>query len=115
MDIEVFIGDLSDPDFDYETGSWSGNIPKRISGYFPNPHNIFPKLVDKIDKKEITGRQTDWGSWTAILYPNELTNVIIDLYGEQSFETDTMVSSLLTFVRQLDNTKQYGLVASEMS
>ncbi|MDQ1002788.1 hypothetical protein QFZ28_003188 [Neobacillus niacini] len=29
MEVEVYIGDLSDPEFDYENGNWSGNIPKK--------------------------------------------------------------------------------------
>ncbi|WP_462411545.1 hypothetical protein [Neobacillus sp. Marseille-QA0830] len=115
MDIEVFIGDLNDPEFNYQNGNWTGNIPKRISDFFPEPHSIFFNIIKKIDNKEITGWQTDWGSWTAILFPSEMTEFIIDLYGKKATEQNKKVQRLLTFVRQLDAEKQYGIVACEMS
>lgn len=114
MDVEVYIGDLSDPEFDYENGKWSGNIPKRISGYFPDPHKIFLEIIKKIDIGEITGKQTDWGSWTAILYPSELANVVKELYGEVACIKNKYIRTVLVFVHKLDNKKQYGLVACEI-
>jgi hypothetical protein len=30
MEVEVYIGDLSDPEFDFENGNWSGNILKIV-------------------------------------------------------------------------------------
>lgn len=114
MDVEVYIGDVTDPHFNYESGSWSGNIPKRVSGFFPNPHSIFFSLIEKIEKGEIIGKQTDWGSWTALLYPNELAEVIKELYGNEVCANDNSIRGILDFVNQLDNEQQYGLVACEI-
>jgi hypothetical protein len=114
MEVEVYIGDLSDPEFDYENGNWSGNIPKRISDFFPDPHTIFFGIVNKIEKGELTGKQTDWGSWTAILYPSEITDVIKELYGAEACTKNKYIRSVLIFVKQLDNEKQFGLVACEI-
>jgi hypothetical protein len=57
---------------------------KRISNIFPDARNVFFKIINKIDRGEIIGKQTDWGSWTAILYPSELGDVIKELYGEEA-------------------------------
>lgn len=53
MDVEVFVGNLDDPCFDWDNANWSGNCPERISDFFPHSHIIFFKLIKQIENKEL--------------------------------------------------------------
>lgn len=94
MNVEVFLGDLTDPSFNYEGGDWSGNTPRRIGNYFPRPNDIFFQILDMVEKKIVDGRQTDWGSWTVRLYPHEMVGVVRNLYGEEACAKEKSVKDL---------------------
>ena len=83
--------------FNYENGNWARNISKRISNLFPDAHKIFFEIIKKVDNGEITGKQTDWGSWTAILYPSELADAMNELYGEEACVKNKYIRSILVF------------------
>ncbi|WP_144460890.1 hypothetical protein [Siminovitchia fortis] len=108
MDIEIFIGNLDDPDFDYGQGDWSGNCPSRISPFFPKPHNAFSYLIDLIGSGRIEGRQTDWGTWVAPLYPSEIVKLMEGLY-----EGDDL-RYIVEIANQLIADQKYALVACEI-
>lgn len=64
-DVEVFIGNLEDLDFKWEGVDWQGYCPERMSPFFPYQHNLFRKILDQITHHQLSGKQTDWGSWVA--------------------------------------------------
>ncbi|CAM2787816.1 hypothetical protein [Salinicoccus roseus] len=108
MELEVFIGDLEDDLFDYENGDYNGNIPKRISMFFPKSHSTFHFILQKIEDKEIEGKQTDWGAWVALLYLHEMKDLLKGFYNEADFK---VVEKEMI---KLDANKKYALVACEM-
>ena len=114
MDVEVFIGDLNDPEFNMEKGDWNGNIPSRINDFFPYSNDAFSKIVDKVINHELSGKQTDWSSWTAALYPHQTSEVISYIYGLEVCRKDREIKNILSFIQTLDSNQQYGLVACEM-
>lgn len=111
-EVEVFIGDLEDPAFQYEGGDWNHNYPKRISPFLPDGSDLFYKILDGIYKKELVGRQTDWGSHTCLLYPYEMIQVLSGHYAHSRKGED--VERLFRMILDLDPGIQYGLVACEM-
>ena len=104
---EVYIGDIEDPDFNYEKGNWNGNIPKRIGPCLSEDPSVFKYVIDLISNEKIVGKQTDWGAWVAPLFPNEIYEVFQDYFS----------SSKLTRLQKrlvgLEPNKKYGLVACE--
>jgi aspartate carbamoyltransferase regulatory subunit len=113
MDVEVYIGDLNDPDFKWEGGDWSGNAPSRISEFFPSPSKLFDSIIIQINNNQINGKQVDWGCWVAPLYPNEIL-VIIENY-EMDRKTANQARSIKRFVTNLNSNQKYALVACEIS
>jgi hypothetical protein len=114
MDVEVFIGNLNDPDFKWEGGNWSGNCPSRISPFFPNPLKFFDTIVSQIDNNTIYGKQTDWGSWVAPLYPSEIMDIINNYY-ERKPENAKQARAIKRYINSLDSQLKYALVACEIS
>jgi hypothetical protein len=112
-DVEVFIGDLTDETFHYEGGDWNHNYPKRISVFFPKGYDLFFSVLDDIYYKRIEGKQTDWGSHTCPMYPNEILELLENYYKRDM--GDVKVQELFQFIKQLDPYQQYGLVACEMT
>ncbi len=112
-DVEVFIGDLTDHAFHYEGGDWNYNYPKRISPFFPKGYELFFSILDQIYYNKIEGKQTDWGSHTCLMYPNEILD-IVEKYYIKDME-NIQVQELFQFIKQLNPYQQYGLVACEMS
>ncbi|MCA1061870.1 hypothetical protein QTG56_20750 [Rossellomorea sp. AcN35-11] len=112
-DVEVFIGDLSDRTFHYEGGDWNHNYPKRISPFFPKGYDLFFSLLDGIYHKKIEGRQTDWGSHTCLMYPDEML-MVLEEYYKRDMDHD-QVQQIFHFIKELDPYQQYGLVACEMT
>ncbi|MGG3563154.1 hypothetical protein ABES03_16300 [Neobacillus rhizosphaerae] len=114
MDVEVFVGDLDDPNFNYVKGNWNGNCPKRISVFFPSAYKLFFEIINKIDGGQLEGKQTDWGSWTAPLYPEEIIEVMKEYYGDEKYSLEQSIREIVNFLKDLPQDKKYGLVACEM-
>ena len=57
MKYEAYIGLADDPDFQWEGGDWSCNIPKQISPVFPGVHR---KKDDLIHGEPQSMRNTSW-------------------------------------------------------
>jgi hypothetical protein len=112
MYLDVYIGDLDDPDFHRDGGDWSGNIPKRKSPFSP-PTEPFWTLIEKIRTGELEGKQTDWGGWVARVTKQEIQRFMADVFGGDPCSRG-VYTELCDFVASLDDNKQYALVASEL-
>lgn len=114
METIVYIGNLDDPNFDYEAGQekYDGNIPKRRGEEFPNGpdvgNNVFRFVNKLISNGEIEGRQVDWGASVAPLYPEQIYNMFKDYYEAKE------LSVLERRLRKLEQDKKYALVACEL-
>jgi hypothetical protein len=113
MDVEVFIGDLSDPEFNYENGNYNDNCPKRMIDFFPKSHTFFHEVVDRILKGEMEGKQTDWGTWTASLYPRQIIEFIIEVCTREGINRSS-IRGVISFLERLPQDVKVGLVACEM-
>jgi hypothetical protein len=114
MDVEVYVGDLQDPNFRWEGGDWNGNSPKRISEFFPSPRKLFAEIIDQINKKRVVGKQVDWGCWVIPLYPREIIEFIGNHY-ENIRTGKNQVQSIKRYILNLNPNEQYALVACEIS
>ncbi|WP_054635826.1 hypothetical protein [Thalassobacillus sp. C254] len=108
MLLDVYIGTLDDSSFSYEGGNWSGNIPKKISSWFPEGHKAFRLYLEKIKNNEFVGKQVDWGGWAAFVTPDIICLFLNELPASEKR------SQLLRFAKeQLNQQKEYVLVGIE--
>jgi hypothetical protein len=108
-DVEVYIGDMNDPDFKWGGGDWNGNSLKRISEFFPSPLKLFDEIINQLN-----GKQVDWGCWVVPLYPNEIVDFISNHY-ENDLTNRNQVQSLRRYIMNLNPNEQYALAACEIS
>jgi hypothetical protein len=59
--LDVYIGDLNDPTFKWHGGDWNGNVPTRLSPFFPDGERVRRALLARIEAGTYVGKQTDWG------------------------------------------------------
>ena len=109
-DCSTYIGDLDDPEFEWDEGNWNGNIPSRLSSDFPPTrkpyHRDFHEWVDKIG---VICKQTDFSGWVARVNKSQLIDFLHYCYTID----DNDVKSLIVFVGTLEDGKEYALVAEE--
>lgn len=120
MFLDVYIGDLDDPDFSWDDGDWNGNCPKRKSPFFP-PQAPFSNLIDMIKQGRFEGKQVDWGGWVAKVKKEQILKFIEEYYPDDWYNRNFYLPHILDqmkelkrFVEKLDPDKQYALVASEL-
>jgi len=117
--LDVYIGYSDDERFKWEGGDWSGNVPRRQSPFFP-PKAPFDKLVDKVERGELNGKQVDWGAWAAKVDKSYIIKFFKESYDEDWYEENPyppfieQMNELKKFIEELDDTKVYILVASEL-
>ena len=118
--LDVYIGYSEDKSFVWEGGDWSGNAPKRQSPFFP-PKAPFRILVNKIESGELKGKQLDWGAWATKVNKRYITEFLEENYNETWYGINQSYPHLLeqmaelkNFIKGLDDTKDYILVASEL-
>ena len=107
---DVYIGDLSDPDFKWEDGDPHGNVPKRISPFFPGSSigaGPFWRLIRLIDNGALQGKQTDWGGWTAAATKEQIEQFVAE-------HCPSISDELRQFIAGLDPSGTYALVAAEL-
>lgn len=114
---DMYIGDLQDPTFHWEGADWNGNVPHRLSPFFPPGYssglkNPFWALINKIETNAFDGKQTDWGGWVARINKDQLLAFIDQLYGD--YEQSSSLKGLRAYVATLDPEKQCALVAAEL-
>jgi len=117
--LDVYIGDLNDPDFKWEGSKESSNCPKRISPFFPpnTPKSVWDAVVDLTKSDKFEGKQTDWGCFVIKMTKKQIKDFIAEFYGKnKKFDLKHLqkqMNELLNFIEGLDDKKQYALVASE--
>jgi hypothetical protein len=124
----LYIGDLDDPQFSWDGGDWSGNIPKGIGPDFPpNRRQDYGAFHAWVELKKCDWKQTDWGANVARVTKAEILDFIEFCYRDDPSYMDPermlhwkgeayLVNQLLEvrrFVSTLDDEKLYALVACE--
>jgi hypothetical protein len=128
---DIYIGDLDDPEFRWDGGDSNGNIPARLSPYFPPrgfhaPYNahFFAWLRSN---PAVEWKQTDFGGWVAKVTKRQIFEFIRFTYGTDPSYTDSEktlrwrgeaylvdnLDGLTRFALALDPKKTYALVATE--
>jgi chorismate mutase len=120
--LDVYIGDLSDPSFHWDGGNWNGNVPTRLSPFFPDGDRIRLVVLERIDSEAYEGKQTDWGSYVAKVTKQQIEDLIEKQYRDHDWYKDPSpmphmlqaLQELRDFVDSLDEQKLHALVATEL-
>ena len=106
--LDVYIGDLSEFDFDDQRRWNIGHAPKALSRLFPpiTGSALFWAIV----KGKISSQQVDWGAWVAKATKAEIIRIVEDFYHNDSWA----LSKIMADIENLEEGKIYGLVASEL-
>ncbi len=120
--LDVYIGDLSDPSFRWDGGNWSGNVPVRLSPFFPEGHRVQGAMLDRISDGAYIGKQTDWGGYVAKVTKQQIKDLIEEQYGDHEWYKDPSpmphmlqaLQKLRNFVDSLDERKLHALVTTEL-
>jgi hypothetical protein len=120
--LDVYIGDLSDPSFRWDGGNWNGNVPTRLSPFFPGGDRIRRVMLERIDSKAYEGKQTDWGGYVAKVTKQQIKDLIQEQYGDHDWYKDPSpmphmlqaLQKLRDFVDSLEERKLHALVATEL-
>jgi hypothetical protein len=119
----VYIGDLEDPDFHWEGGNWSCNIPKSLTDNFPpgklGSSGTFFAIIKAIESGKYRGKRTDWGASVARVNKQQIIDFISERFaGDPAYEDKSEMPHLrerlqlvVSQVRALDPKKEYGLCA----
>lgn len=118
----VYIGDLSDPNFKWVGGDINGNIPRALSVSFPDCYDLYFKLIKLIKENRLESKQTDFGGFVAKVKKREIEELLAKWYSGKSWANDPQLSprlynnlkSLESFVANLDENTLYGLVGKEL-
>jgi len=107
---DEYLGRLDDPSFHWDGGDENGNVPTRLSPFFPpapGGYQPFRKVIDRIQSGVYDGKQTDWGAWVARVTPLQVLTLIDEVYGGGAAE-------VRQYLQGLDPTSLVALVAAEL-
>ena len=118
----VYIGDLSDPNFKWDGGNINGNLPRALSSTFPDCYHLYFKLIKLIEERRFEGKQTDFGGFVAKVKKKDIEGLLVEWYGEKSWVREPETSpgqykeleNLKRFIAGLDEDTVYGLVGTEL-
>src|SRR5207237_9627937 len=118
--LDVYIGDLEDPSFHWDGGNWNGNVPTRLSPFFPDGDRIRHVMLKRIDSKVYDGKQTDWGGYVAKVTKQQIKDLIEEKYCDHEWYKDPSpmphmlqaLQKLRSFVDSLNDRKLNALVAT---
>ena len=118
MYLDLYVGDLDDPEFSWEGGDWNGNVPRRRSPFFPQARRHgYSEFIDRVSGGVYPGKQTDWGGWVAKMTPAQIRAFIAEFYPRPLPPGSTEgpeLAELLAFVDRLEDGKLYALCAVEL-
>lgn len=115
---DVYVGDLSDPEFKWEKVHPGQNIPRHISSNFPH-WAPFHEVLAKIDSGEWAGKWTDWGAAVARVTGREIKKFVAEYYKDYEKQNEGFPhlikqwEKLKKTIEPLEDDKEYGLVAAE--
>jgi hypothetical protein len=109
--LDVYIGDLDDPSFKWDGGNWNGNVPTRLSPFFPEGGRVWRVLIDRINAGTYVGKQTDFSGFVAKVTKQEILRFLDEMYSHDMYN---QLRELRQFVDNLDDKKKHALVASEL-
>ncbi len=113
--LDVYIGDLNDPTFHWDGGDWNGNVPTRLSPFFPDGSRIQRVILDRISSGAFDGKQTDWGGHVARVTRQQLKDLLDEQLGVTAAEGSLSDSrELRDFVNRLNPRKLHALVCTEL-
>jgi hypothetical protein len=120
--LDVYIGDLSDPSFRWDGGDWNGNVPKRLSPFFPDGHRVQGAVLKRIEDGTYVGKQTDWGGHVAKVTKQQIKDLIEEQYGDREWYKHPSpmphmlqdLEELRAFVDSLQERKLYAFVTTEL-
>lgn len=120
--LDVYIGDLGDPSFKWDGGNWNGNVPTRLSPFFPEGARVWRVLINQITNGAYDGKQTDFGGFVARVTKQQIEDFIAVQYSNHDWYMPSgpmrhmyeQFEELRQFVANLDADKKYALVAEEL-
>jgi hypothetical protein len=122
---DVYIGRLDDPGFSHDGGNPAGNVPRRLSPFFPPTlgpgYGAWSELHGRIEAGLLNGRQTDWSGWVVPASKAEIEAFVDDLYSGNPVYSDgsllphlaEQLIELREFISGMEDDGQYALVATE--
>ena len=123
--LDVYIGRLDDPDFRWDGGDWNGNVPKRLSPFFPPSCGpglgAFSAFMRRFEDGRFVGKQTDWAGWVVRASRATIEMFIAELYaGDPWYSADSQMphlakwlSELRAYVSTIEDDGQFAIVATE--
>ncbi len=111
----VYVGDIEDPTFKWD-GDWNGNVPARLSPEFPPPPQHYNADFHAwVKATGVVCEQTDLGGWVARVTKSQIADFIAEVYkgGRILPWFEGALEDLKKFVGALDDSRVYGLVATE--
>jgi hypothetical protein len=124
--LDVYVGRLDDPDFRWEGGDWNGNVPKRVSPFFPpirGPETFaFIEVHRRLRDRRFVGKQTDWGGWVVPASKATIGRFVADLYDDNPhYGADSAVPHLVQrladlrrYVSTIEDDGRFAIVATEL-
>jgi hypothetical protein len=114
--VAAWIGDLNDPVFSMSSGSWGGNVPRRMGPEFPYSTVPFNAIIQKVNNGEFEGKQVDWGGTVAVVNKQQIIRFIEEVYPLPHNELlSERIKELKDYIENLEEGKSYALVACELS
>lgn len=112
--VTAYIGDLNDPNFNWNNCDSIGNIPRGLGPELPPSRDAWSLIYDKIENGEFHGKQLDWGAYAAQVNKSQIISFIDELYGNPVLDLINKIDEFKDFVAGLDDNKLYALVACEL-
>ena len=117
--LDVYVGEISDLSWDPTQEQWSiGNVPHRLSPFFPAGHNAFRVLRQRVEDRTWRGQQVDWGAWAARLTGGQILAFCRECRAADGLADMAHIreqwEDLERFLATLTPDAEYAQVASEL-
>lgn len=101
----TYVGEMNSPGFSWDSGDYDGNIPQRISPYFPRPGGHHSALTGWVKVSGAECKQTDFDAWAAKVTKSQLRGYLHHCCG------DDISKEHIEYVDSLVDGKVYVLVS----
>lgn len=117
----VYLGRLDDPSFHWDGGDVNGNVPRRLSPFFPGGYYPFSQVIRRIEAGIYDGKQTDFGGWVARVNVAQVRAFVDEVYsyaptsdaGSLRSQPSDDLSKLRQYLDTLEPASLVALVAAE--